>query len=102
MATEMALAILALLISGLAAFYAGWSAREARDANDMGRLNALLALRSHYLVLLEREARVAETLKNIPSGLQAAQTSYAALDTKLREVSREVDTYHTKLIGART
>jgi len=101
MTREMALAILALLLSALAALYARWSAREARDANDMGRLNALLALRSHYLALLEHQVRMAETLKNLPSGLQAAQASYAELDGKLREVSREIDTYHAKLSGTR-
>lgn len=102
MTTEMALAILALLISGLAALYARWSAKEARDANDMGRLNALLAVRAHYLALLEHQTRLAEAMKNLPSGLQAVQASYAELDGKLREVSREIDAYHVKLIGTRT
>jgi len=102
MTVEMALAIAALLISALAALYSRRSVREAKNANDMGRLNALLALRSHYLALLEHQARLAEALKNPPSGLQAAQANYAELDSKLREVSREVDTYHAKLTGTRT
>ena len=45
------LATLALLVSGLATFCARWSAAEAKKANDIGRLNALLALRTHYLWL---------------------------------------------------
>jgi hypothetical protein len=102
MTVEMSLAILALLISGLAALYSRWSAREARKANDIGRLNALLALRSHYLALMDHQARLADTLRGLPSGLIAAQKAYTDLDGKLREVSHEIDAYHISLVGVRT
>jgi hypothetical protein len=99
---EMLLAVLALLVSGLAALYARWSAREARKANDIGRLNALLALRGHYLALMERQERLAKTLGSVPSGLRAAEKAYADLDGKLREVSVEIDTHHVNVVGGRT
>lgn len=102
MTGEMLLALLALLISGLAALYARWSAREAKRANDIGRLNALLAMRSHYLALMDHQFKLAETLKGLPSGAIAAQQAYTELDGKLREVNCEIETYHTNLVGMRT
>jgi hypothetical protein len=98
---EMMLAVLALLVSAVAALYARWTAQEAKKSNDMGRLNALLALRGHYLALLDHQTNLADTLRNLPSGLKAAHDTYADLDTKLREVSREIDTYHARLVGVR-
>ena len=100
MTLDIPLAVLALLVSGLAALYARWSAREARRANDIGRLNALLAMRSHYLALMEHQARLADMLKELPSGLEAARKAYADLDDKLRDVNREIDTYHASLVRA--
>lgn len=99
MTGEMTLAILALLVSGLAALYARWSVREAKKANDLGRLNALLALRTHYLALMEHQAKLAEVLRNIPSGQKAVQDTYGELDSKLREVSREIDAYHVAVVS---
>lgn len=99
MAFELSLSVIALLVSGLAALYARWSAREAKSANDIGRLNALLALRGHYLAQMEHQTRLTETtLRGIPGGLQAAQNAYADLDNKLREVNREIDPYHIRLV----
>ncbi len=95
---ELFLAAVALLASGLAALYARWSANEAKAANDIGRLNALLALRSHYLALAEHEAKLVHTLGGSPSGLQAARSAFAELDSRLREVGRELDRYHAKLL----
>jgi hypothetical protein len=100
MTWELFLAIVALLTSGLAALYARWSASEAKQANDIGRLNALLALRSHYLALMEHQAKLAQTLRGSPGGLQSVQDAVADLDGKLREVGRELDAYHSSLVGA--
>lgn len=99
---ELLLAALALLASGLAALYARWSAAEAKRANDIGRLNALLALRTHYLSLIQHQADLAQVLSNSPSGLQAIQRTYADLDTKLREVSHEIDKQHAGIVGLHT
>ena len=101
MTIEIPLAALALLISASAALYARWSAREAKKANDIGRLNALLALRAHYLALMDNQAKLAEALRGLPSGLEAAQQAYADIDEKLREVNREINTYHANLVGVR-
>ena len=73
MTVEIPLAVLALLVSALAALYARWSAREAKKANDIGRLNALLALRTHYLALMDHQVKLAETMRGLPSGLEATQ-----------------------------
>ncbi|AYC32137.1 hypothetical protein D3880_06950 [Pseudomonas cavernae] len=99
---EELIAIGAALIAGLAALYARWSAHEAKKANDIGRLNALLALRQHYLELMNHQVKLAEFLKSSPSGTQAARETYAELDTKLRDVSREIEKYHGNLVSERT
>ncbi len=94
-----AIAIIAILISGLSALYARWSVREARKANDIGRLNALLAFRSHYLDLIKHQAELAEILKNSDSGMQSALEMYGTLNGKLREVNKEIDAYHGKVVS---
>lgn len=96
---ELSLAALALLSSSLAALYARWSAKEAKKSNDIGRLNALLALRTHYLALMQHQSELAKILNNSPAGLKAVQNAYADLDTKLREVSREIDKQHAGIVG---
>lgn len=98
MISEMNLAILAILISCLSALYTRWSAIESKKANDIGTLNALLSLRTHYLALMEHEVKMADFLKNHPSGLQAAQDTYADLDQKLGEVNRDINAYHAGLV----
>lgn len=102
MSWELLLASLALLASFLAALYARWSAAEAKKANDIGRLNALLALRTHYLALMQHQTDLAQVLRNSPGGLKAAQNTYADLDTRLREVSHEIDKQHADIVGLRT
>lgn len=93
--------IAALAMGGtiFAALYARWCAREAKKANDIGNLNALLALRTHYLALMQNQEKLAQLLAHSPSGLQAAQNTYADLDLKLREVNQEIDKRHTFIIG---
>jgi hypothetical protein len=58
---------LALLASGLAALYVRWTVGEAKRANEIGRLNSLIALRSHYLELLRHQEKLSDVLKNLPS-----------------------------------
>jgi hypothetical protein len=102
MSWELLLAVMALLISGSAAVYAHQSAREARKANDIGRLNALLALRIHYLALMQRETDFAQLMPNPSVGLQRTQNRYADLAEKLREVDREIEKYHVSIVGQPT
>ena len=68
---KLSLSAMALLAASLAALYARWSAREAKRSNDIGRLNALLALRTHYLALMRHQEHLAKVLSNSPAGLQA-------------------------------
>lgn len=96
---ELFIAVMALLAAGLSARYAGRSASEAKRSNDIGRLNALLALRTQYLALMRQQEDLAKVLSNSPSGLQAVHDTYADLDTKLREVSRELDKQHADIVG---
>ncbi|MWV12995.1 hypothetical protein F3I62_12895 [Pseudomonas sp. R-28-1W-6] len=92
----------AAIISGFAAIYAGWSAREAKRANNISRLNALLALRQHYLELMNHQAKLTELLKSSASGTQAAGEALAELDTKLREVNHTIERHHHNLVSERT
>lgn len=95
---ELILAILALVVSVAAALYARQTAKEATNANNLSRLNALLALRSHYLALMDNEGKLAKLLSGT-SGQRKAENEIAEVDSKLREVSREIDTYHVRLVN---
>ncbi|HEY0924337.1 hypothetical protein [Rheinheimera pacifica] len=92
------IAIISILIAVLSAFYARWSAKEAHKANDIGRLNALLAFRQHYLELMAHQEKLAQMLQASPGGLEACRNKYASLDLKLREISQEIDSYHAKVV----
>lgn len=81
MTWELLLATLALLVSALAALYARWSFAEAKKANDIGHLNALIALRTYYLSMIQHQADLVKTLDNLPSVLQSIQHAHAELDT---------------------
>lgn len=96
---NLSLTALALLASCLAAMFAGWSAREAKKSNDIGRLNALLALRTHYLALMQHQSEFAKIMNNQSAGLEAAMKAYADLDKKLGEVNREIDKQHAGIVG---
>lgn len=92
------IAIVAALVAVLSALYARRSANEAKKANDIGRLNALLSFRTHYLELMRHQAKLADHLRNSDGGMQAVRDKYSDLDDKLREVSAELDKYHRKVI----
>lgn len=98
---ESVLALLALLVAIVAAMYARRAASEAKNTNVLGRLNALLALRSHYLAQMESQGKFMQALDNVPAGRKAAEDTFAGLDTSLREVSREIDACHVKVIALR-
>lgn len=93
-------AIIALLAAALSALYARWSAAEAKKANDTGRLNALLAFRAHYLELMAQKGRVAEQLQGM-KGADKAYEAYADLDSKLRDVNKEIAVYHSKVVASK-
>ncbi|WP_213865634.1 hypothetical protein [Vibrio crassostreae] len=80
--------------------YALWSAKEAMKANDIGRLNALLAIRTHYLELMAKKGLIAQQLEGM-RGAERAYEAYADLDLKLREVNKAIDEYHEKVVGSK-
>lgn len=90
-------AIIALLTAALSALYARWSAIEAKKSNDIGRLKALLAFRAHYLELMSQNGRIAEQLQGM-KGAEKAYEAYADLDSKLREINKEIAEYHSIVI----
>ena len=51
---------------------------------------------------MQHQANLAEVFRESQNGLQAAQNTYADLDTKLREVSREVDKLHVSIVSSHT
>ncbi|MEL4244652.1 hypothetical protein [Shewanella xiamenensis] len=92
------ISIIAVLVSVLSALYARWSAKEAQKANDIGRLNSLLAFRQHYLELMAHQEKLAELMPSSSGGLEACRNSYAELDSKLREINQEINSYHIKVV----
>ena len=90
---------MAALIATLSALYSRWSAKEAKKANDIGRLNALLSFRKHYLELMQHQQKMAKVFKTGDSGMQALIKKDADLDSKLREVASELEQYHSKVVN---
>ncbi len=95
---DAVVAVIAAFIAAFSALYAHRSAKEARRANDIGRLNALLSLRHHYLELIRHQEAMAKQLEHSPSGLRSVRDTYADLDSKLRQVAAELDVYHLKVV----
>ncbi|MFM4977446.1 hypothetical protein [Aeromonas rivipollensis] len=93
-----AVAVTAALIAAFSALYARRSAKEARRANDIGRLNALLSLRQHYLERMRYLEVMVKQLEHSQSGKQSVEDTYADLDSKLRQVAAEIDLYHSKVV----
>ncbi|MDO6562069.1 hypothetical protein Q4488_01630 [Amphritea sp. 1_MG-2023] len=85
------------LIAALSAIYASRSAKQAEKSNYIGRLNALLALRLHYLELIGKRLSFMEQFKDTEGGEKAFE-SFANLDSKLRQVNKEIESYHDKVV----
>ncbi|WP_288635342.1 hypothetical protein [Pseudoalteromonas sp. UBA6610] len=98
METSLVVSIIALIVGALSALYARWSANQAKRANDIGRLNALLAMKEHYLKLIEHQYKLAETLQTSSNGMQAVREKVADLDTSLREVNDQITLYHVRIV----
>lgn len=98
MTWQTIVAIIALIVSGAAAWYARRAVHEAQESNRLSRLNALLALRTHYLELVDDNGRLAQALHGMVGG-QMAEGAVANLNTKVRDVTREIDKYHNDLVG---
>ncbi|MDM5103733.1 hypothetical protein [Aeromonas salmonicida] len=92
------ISLVAGLIAVVAVVYARRSAKEAERANNMGRLNALLSFRAHYLELMQHQEKMADVLRHSSSGMEAVSARYADLDLKLRQVATELERYHVKVV----
>jgi uncharacterized protein involved in exopolysaccharide biosynthesis len=90
---------LSTLVAICSALYARWSAKEARRANDIGRLNALLSFRNHYIELMQQQEKMTAVLKDNNSGMQTLRDKHASLDSKLREIGTELEQYHSKIVN---
>lgn len=77
--------------------HAGQRMRQKKQT-ILAVLTSLLALRKHYLELMNHQIKLAELFGDSASGAQAARDTYAELDTKLRDVSLEIEQYHADLV----
>lgn len=93
-----AIAVVSAIVAFLSAYYARHTINEAKKANELSRMNALLSFRKHYLELMEHQTKMAEVLKTSDSGMQAVREKYADLDSKLREIHKELEPYHSKVV----
>ncbi|MGL5499184.1 MAG: hypothetical protein ACRDCQ_19785 [Aeromonas sobria] len=92
------ISLVAVAISIVAGVYTRKSAKEAERANNMGRINALLSSRAHYLELMQNQEQMAEVLRYSPSGMEAIRARHADLDSKLRQVTAELEQYYARLV----
>ena len=93
------ISIIAVLLAALSAVYAKRAVNEAKKSNDIGRLNSLLAFRTHYLDLMADKQKLAEIMPSNSKGLELCRESYGDLDTKLREINSQIELYHDKVVA---
>ena len=86
----LSVSVLALMAALLSALYSRWTSVQARRAKDIGRLNALLAFRKHYLDLMDAQANAAQVHIASPLMASAARSAYDSLDEKLRDINAEI------------
>ena len=92
------LSVIALLIAGLSALYARWAVKEAKKANELNRFKALLDLKSGYLNEMDNQIRAAKDWGKDDGFAQACRDKFATADIKHREVCKELDAYHSRLV----
>ncbi|WP_417698345.1 hypothetical protein [Psychromonas sp.] len=90
--------MIALLISGLSALYARWAVGESKKANELNRFKALLDLKSSYLNEMTQQIHAAKDWGKDDGFSQACRNKFAEADSKHREVCKELDAYHSKLV----
>jgi hypothetical protein len=101
MTWQTVLAIIAIGISAIALWYARAATSEAKKGNDIIRLNALIALRSHYLELARCCAANIEVFEG-RSAQKEERKELENLNQKLHEVSHGIDDYHEALVHRST
>ena len=92
------ISIIAVLVSILSASYAKWAAKEAKKANELNRFKALLDLKSGYLKDMDDSIQAAKNWGKDDGFAQSCRERYATADTRNRDVCKELDVYHSKLI----
>ncbi|WP_305856411.1 hypothetical protein [Balneatrix alpica] len=92
------ISIIAVLVAGLSALYARWAVKEAKKANELNRFKALLDLKSGYLAEMDNQMRAAKYWGKDDGFAQACRDKFAKSDTKHREVCKELDAYHSRLV----
>jgi len=92
------ISIIAVLVAGLSALYARWAVKEAKKANELNRFKALLDLKSGYLAEMDNQMRAAKDWGKDDGFAQACRDKFAKADTKHREVCKELDAYHSRLV----
>ncbi|WP_016954358.1 hypothetical protein [Catenovulum agarivorans] len=97
MSTET-ISIIAVLVAGLSALYARWAAKEAKKANELNRFKALLDLKNGYLSEMDNQIRAANEWGKDDGFTKACREKFADADTKYREVCKELDVYHLRLV----
>ena len=87
-----------MLISALSALYARWAVKESRKANELNRFKALLDLKTGYLNEMSKQMKVAKDWGKDDGFTQACRDKFAEADIKHREVCKELDAYHSRLV----
>ncbi len=92
------ISIIAVLVAGLSALYARWAVKEAKKANELNRFKALLDLKSGYLAEMDNQMRAAKYWGKDDGFAKACRDKFAKADTNHREVCKELDAYHSRLV----
>ncbi|MFB2800709.1 hypothetical protein [Shewanella seohaensis] len=92
------ISIIAVLVAGLSALYARWAVREAKKANELNRFKALLDLKSGYIAEMNNQMKAAKDWGKDDGFAQACRDKFAEADHKHREVCKELDIYHSRLV----
>lgn len=92
------ISLIAAVVAGLSAMYARWAVCEARKANELNRFKALLELKISYLSEMNNQMIAAKDWGKDDGFTQACREKFAIADTKYREVCKELDSYHSRLI----
>ncbi|KUJ75024.1 hypothetical protein AVO42_06600 [Thiomicrospira sp. XS5] len=98
MSAETIISIIAVLVASLSALYARWAVKEAKKANELNRFKALLDLKSGYLAEMDNQMRAAKDWGKDDGFVKACRDKFTQADTKHREVCKELDVYHSRLV----
>ncbi|MEX0335915.1 hypothetical protein [Vibrio tubiashii] len=86
------------MISALSALIARKAVGESKKANELNRFKALMDLKSSYLYEMGQQMQAAKEWGKDDGFSQACREKFADADIKHREVCRELESYHLKLV----